>query len=114
MRSHCLIYFSFQCYSIPGGVDIDFSDISNTFIAELKKRAAGDSTAGELLIEKLPDSFNFYDTSDPSDPGLQQLNENREEIKEYIETITDNIWYCEALDTPCIYNLVGKQFCTPK
>ena len=83
-------------------------------MAELKKRADSDSTAGELLIDKFPDSFNFYDISDPS-PGLQLLNESREKLKEYITLVVENDLEdlnCEILDKPCIYNLIGKQFCT--
>ena len=82
---------------------------------ELKKRAKeDDSMDDKLLIDKLPDSFNFYDTSDPS-PGLQLLNENRLKLEEYITLVVENDienWNCETLDKPCIYNLIGKQFCT--
>ena len=88
-RSHCLLIFSFQCYSIPGGVDINFPEISTTFMAELKKRAEADSMAGQLLIEKIPDSFNFFDSS-VNTPGLQELNKNREEIDEYIKAVVEN------------------------
>ena len=115
-RSHCLLIFSFQCYAIPGGVDINFPEISTTFMAELKKRAEADSMAGQLLMEKLPDSFNFFASSENS-LGLIELNKNREEINEYIVKVVENGLDesdCKALDTPCIYNLIGKQLFTSK
>ena len=102
----CLLFSSFECYSIPGDVNIDFEDIAAEFLKVVEKRAEEDNDFnGKLLTEELPASFTLFDKSVSSD-ALDEVLNNREEIAEII-TIQEEGLTCDTLDKPCVYVLIG-------
>jgi len=104
----CLLFSSFECYSIPEDPNIDFEEIAAEFLTEVRKRAAADNDLnGKLLTEELPASFTLFDKSVPSD-ALDEVLNNREEIAEII-TVQDSLT-CGTLDKPCVYLLLGLSY----
>ena len=107
----CLLFSSFECYSIPEDPNIDFEEIAAEFLKEVKKRAEEDNAFnGKLLTEELPASFNLFDKSLPSD-ALDEVLKNRAEIAEII-TIQEEGLTCKTLtlDKPCVYVLIGLSY----
>ena len=108
----CSYILSFQCYSIPGGVELSstlLNEVSEKFLTELKKQseAENDLESGRLL--EIPESLDFYiSTEEPSDE-LKKVLDQRFETAEVIERQPDDLT-CGTLEKPCVYVLTGREF----
>ena len=106
----CLLFSSFECYSIPGDVNIDFEDIAAEFLKVVEKRAEEDNDFnGKLLTEELPASFTLFDKSVPND-ALDEVLKIREDIDKIIAIQASGTLTCGKLDKPCVYVLIGMSY----